>query len=193
MLPRIAVFVSGGGSNLQALLDAEELGGEIVLVVSDQADAYALERAKAHGVVTAVVSRKEFPKRADRTEALLALMRKERIDWILLAGYLEILSADFTEPFAGRMLNIHPALLPKFGGKGYYGLRVHQAVLEAGEKETGATVHYVVAGCDEGPILLQESLDVIPGESPEALQKRVLEIEHRLYPKAVRLAMKGER
>lgn len=192
MLPRIAVFVSGGGSNLQALLDEKDLGGEIVLVVSDQKNAYALTRADEKGVATAVIERVDYRNRADWNRALLETVRNHRIDWILLAGFLQILSEDFVNAYAGRMLNIHPALLPKFGGKGFYGIRVHEAVLKAGERKTGATVHFVEAGCDEGPILLQESLEISPGETAEELQKRVLEIEHRIYPRAVRLALKGD-
>lgn len=192
MLPRIAVFVSGGGSNLQALIDAKDIGGKIVLVVSDQPDAYGLERAKRAGIPTAVIRRADYPNREAWNRALKETVQESRIDWILLAGFMQILSGEFVDAFHGRMLNIHPSLLPKFGGKGFYGLRVHEAVLEAGEAQTGATVHYVTSGCDEGPMLLQEALAVVPDESAEQLQKRVLEIEHRIYPKAVRMALKGE-
>ncbi len=190
MLTRIAVLVSGGGTNLQALLDAQRAGklphGEIVLVVSSKEGVYALERAAQAGVPAAVVSRKALGGSQNAFEAaLLALLEEYRVDLIILAGFLSILSGEFTRRYENRILNVHPSLIPSFCGKGMYGLRVHEAALAYGVKVTGATVHYVNEVPDGGQILLQKAVDVLPGDTPETLQRRVMEqAEWILLPQA---------
>ena len=190
MLTRIAVLVSGGGTNLQALLDAQRAGklphGEIVLVVSSKEGVYALERAAQAGIPSAVVSRKALGGSQEAFEAaLLALLEEYRADLVILAGFLSILSGEFTRRYENRILNVHPALIPSFCGKGMYGLRVHEAALAYGVKVTGATVHYVNEVPDGGQILLQKAVDVLPGDTPETLQRRVMEqAEWILLPQA---------
>ena len=187
---KIAVLVSGGGTNLQALLDAEQTGvlcsGEIVLVVSNNAKAFALERAARAGVETAVLKGPSF-------EADLQLLLQQRgIDLIILAGFMRILSEAFTSAWPNRILNVHPSLIPAFCGKGYYGLRVHEEALRRGVKVTGATVHFVNEIPDGGEIILQKAVDVLPGDTPETLQRRVMEqAEWILLPKAAELVSKG--
>lgn len=186
MLTRIAVLVSGGGTNLQALLDAEKSGalrsGKIVLVVSSREDAYALTRAQSAGVETAVC----------RDEAeMLRLLKAREIDLIILAGYMSILSPAFTAQFPERIINIHPALIPSFCGKGMYGLHVHEAALRYGVKVTGATVHYVNEIPDGGRIILQKAVEIEDGDTPERLQKRVMrEAEWVLLPQAAEMVSK---
>lgn len=185
---RIAVLVSGGGTNLEALLQAQESGkiphGEIVVVLSSTAGAYALERAKNHGVPGFAVPRKELSQ-ADFEAALLEKLREYQADLILLAGFLSILSEDFVKQWPERIVNVHPALIPSFCGKGYYGLKVHEAALTRGVKVTGATVHLVNEIPDGGRILLQKAVEVLPGDTPETLQRRVMEqAEWILLPQA---------
>ena len=192
MLTRIAVLVSGGGTNLQALLDAQRAGklphGEIVLVVSNKAGVYALERAAQAGVPSAVLSPKELDGQQAFEAALLALLAEHQVDMIVLAGFLAILSGDFVRRYENRILNIHPSLIPSFCGKGMYGLKVHQAALDYGVKVTGATVHYVNEVPDGGQILLQKAVEIQPGDTPEALQRRVMEqAEWVLLPQAAEL------
>lgn len=196
---KIAVFVSGGGTNLQAILDAADRGelphGEISLVLSSKPGAYALERAKNHGVPTAVVSRKET---GDRFEAeILRSLAAHGIEMIVLAGFMSILSEDFTGRWEKRIINVHPALIPSFCGKGYWGLHVHEAALAYGVKVTGATVHYINAIPDGGQILLQKAVDVHDGDTPETLQRRVMEeAEWILLPRACEMVAEriyGER
>ena len=189
---RIAVLVSGGGTNLQALLDAQRRGeiphGEIVLVVSNKPGVYALERAHAAGVEAQVVEKRRG-EQADFEARLTALLRERRIDMIVLAGFLAILSGDFTARWPRRILNVHPSLIPSFCGAGFYGLRVHQAALDYGVKVTGATVHYVNEIPDGGEIIAQKAVDVLPGDTPETLQRRVMEqAEWILLPRAAELA-----
>ena len=189
---RIAVFVSGGGTNLQALLDAEKSGqlksGRIALVVSSKPGVYALERAAKAGVPAVVVSRKDCRDQAEFEERLLAALEAQGIDMIVLAGFLSILSADFTARFPQRILNVHPSLIPSFCGRGFYGLKVHEAALAYGVKVTGATVHYVNEIPDGGRILLQKAVPVLPGDTPAALQKRVMErAEWIILPEAAEL------
>lgn len=195
MSVKIAVLASGSGSNLQALIDAQKkealAGAQIVLVLSDRKDAYALTRAKEQGISTRVLSPGDFSSKGAWEAALRTALLEAEADWILLAGFLRILSGAFIDHFAGRIVNIHPSLLPRYGGEGYYGLRVHRAVLENREEESGASVHFVVEGCDEGPVILQKTVKVEPGDTPETLQKRVLEVEHEIYPEAVRRLVKG--
>ncbi|HWQ05724.1 MAG TPA: phosphoribosylglycinamide formyltransferase [Feifaniaceae bacterium] len=189
MKPRVAVLVSGNGTNLQALIDARASGllnsGELALVISSKADVYALERAKQAGIQTKVAARADFLTREAFEQRLLAILTEHRIDLIVLAGFMHILSAGFVSRFPDRILNVHPSLIPRYCGKGYYGLKVHAAVLDAGETVTGATVHMVNEVPDGGRILLQKAVDVLPGDTPETLQKRVLEqAEWRLLPEA---------
>jgi len=183
---RAAVFASGGGSNFQALLDHQTPGGswEIVLLVTDRPDAGAVERARAAGVAVAVVSPVGRPADVAASE-LLRVLGSHRVEFILLAGYLKLVPPQVVERYRARILNIHPALLPKFGGKGMYGIHVHRAVLEAGETESGATVHFVDEEYDRGATLAQARVPVLEGDTPHALAARVLEVEHELYPAAV--------
>ena len=187
---RIAVLVSGGGTNLQALLDAQQSGvlhsGEIILVVSNNSKAFALERAAKAGVETAVRKGPAFE------DELRVLLKQYRIDLIILAGFMRILSESFTSEWPNRILNVHPSLIPAFCGKGYYGLRVHEEALRRGVKVTGATVHFVNEIPDGGEILLQKAVDVLPGDTPEQLQRRVMEqAEWILLPQAAELVSKG--
>lgn len=189
---KIAVLVSGGGSNLQALLDAERCGeltdGKIELVLSNRADAYALHRAQNAGVCAKVVERKQFASVAEFESALLAELQSHEIEMVILAGFMCILSTAFTARFPGRMINIHPSLIPAFCGKGFYGLHVHQAALQRGVKLTGATVHYVNEVPDGGEILLQKAVEVREGDTPESLQRRVMEqAEWILLPQAAQM------
>ena len=191
---RIAVLVSGGGTNLQALLDAQSRGeiphGEIVLVVSNKAGAYALTRAEKAGVPGVVVEKKKGEQK-DFEDRLSALLKEYRVDMIVLAGFLAILSGDFTARWPRRILNIHPSLIPSFCGEGFYGLRVHQAALDYGVKVTGATVHYVNEIPDGGEIIAQKAVEILPGDTPEILQRRVMEqAEWILLPAAAELAAK---
>ena len=188
---RIAALVSGGGTNLEALLRAQERGeiasGEIVLVIADNHKAYALERAKNHGVMTAVISRKGRPGTEFEAE-LVQYLLENQIDIIILAGFLGILSADFVSKWPDKILNIHPSLIPSLCGKGYYGLKVHEAALARGVKITGATVHIVNEIPDGGRILLQKAVEVLPDDTPERLQRRVMEqAEWILLPKAAEM------
>ena len=187
---RIAVLASGGGTNLQALIDKQSdfPEGFLALVLTSRADAYALERARQAGIPTAVVVQKDYPVREEFTEEILRILQKNRIDLVILAGFMFILSPRFCDVYEGRVVNVHPALIPSFCGKGFYGLRVHQAALDYGVKVTGATVHIVTPGADEGPILLQRALDICEDDTPESLQQRVMtECEHVILPQAVGL------
>ncbi len=191
---RIAVFVSGGGTNLEALLNAQESGaiphGEIVLVCASNETAYALTRAKNHGVPAVAVPRKCLTQQ-DFETALSEKLAQYRVDLIVLAGFLSILSAEFVRQWPDRILNIHPSLIPSFCGKGMYGLKVHEVALAKGVKVTGATVHFVNEVPDGGRILLQKAVDVLPGDTPEVLQRRVMEqAEWVLLPQAAELLSK---
>ena len=195
MKTKIAVFVSGGGTNLQALIDAANAGalpsGEIVLVLASSPKAFALERAAKAGIPSAVVSAKTEGSQAAAEEKMNALLKEYGVELIVLAGYLSILSEDFTRRWDKRILNIHPSLIPAFCGKGYYGLRVHEEALRRGVKVTGATVHFVNEIPDGGEILLQQAVEVLPGDTPEVLQRRVMEqAEWKLLPRAAELVSK---
>ena len=186
---RIAVLVSGGGTNLQALIDAEKSGiiksGTISLVVSNKADAYAMERARLAGIPAVTLLRKELGSQEAFEAALTKLLEDEDIDLIVLAGFMSILSESFTRRFKDRIINIHPSLIPSFCGKGFYGLHVHEAALSYGVKVTGATVHFVNEIPDGGRIIAQKAVEVLPGDSPETLQKRVMEqAEWIILPRA---------
>lgn len=189
---RIAVLVSGGGTNLQALIDAENSGviksGRICLVVSNKADAYALERAKQAGIPAVTLLRKDCGSQEGFEAALIRLLEEEKIDLIILAGFMSILSGSFTHRYENRIINVHPSLIPSFCGKGFYGLRVHEAALAYGVKVTGATVHFVNEIPDGGRIILQKAVSVQPGDSPETLQRRVMEqAEWQILPQAAEL------
>ena len=192
MSKRIAVLVSGGGTNLQALIDAQGRGeivnGEIVLVISSNPEAYALERAANAGIPSCVVSRKEYPSNQAMTVALVDKLKEARIDLVVLAGFMVILTGEMVQAYPNAILNVHPALIPSFSGPGCYGLHVHEKALEYGVKLTGATVHFVSEECDGGPIVSQKAVEVLPDDTPEVLQRRVMEqCEWKLLPQAVSL------
>jgi phosphoribosylglycinamide formyltransferase-1 len=187
---KVAVLVSGGGTNLQAILDAEDAGtlksGKVTLVVSNNPNAFALTRAQNHGVETLVLSKADYPTRAEFETALDEALRARGIQLIVLAGFMRILSADFTNKYPERILNVHPALIPSFCGEGFYGLRVHEAALDYGVKVTGATVHFVNEIPDGGRIIAQKAVYIEDGDTPEILQKRVMEqAEWILLPQAI--------
>lgn len=190
MLKRIAVLVSGGGTNLQALIDAQTSGiiksGEITLVISNNPGAYALERAKNADIKTAVVNKKECNTQAEFESKLIDALEENKTDLIVLAGFMSILSENFTSRYANRIINVHPSLIPSFCGKGFYGLKVHEAALQYGVKVTGATVHFVNEIPDGGKIILQKAVYIQDGDTPEILQKRVMEeAEWKILPEAV--------
>ena len=192
---KIAVLVSGGGTNLQALIDAQNSGkihsGEIALVISNKEGAYALTRAENAGIPAVTILKKNFASAKEFEEAILKELRQNGIEMIVLAGFLSILSADFTSQYPNRILNVHPSLIPAFCGAGFYGLRVHEAALSYGVKVTGATVHYVNEIPDGGEILLQKAVKIRRGDTPEILQKRVMEqAEWNLLPRATELVAK---
>ena len=192
---RIAVLCSGGGTNFQAILSAQQAGmiehGKVVLLISDHKDAYVLTRAMRSGVESAVVDVHEVPDRREREERILEILREKEIGFVVFAGFMSILSERFTRAYEGRIINVHPSLIPSFCGKGYYGLHVHEAVLARGVKVTGATVHFVTEECDGGPIILQRAVEVKEGDTPESLQKRVMrEAEWVILPEAVELVCK---
>jgi phosphoribosylglycinamide formyltransferase-1 len=192
---RIAVFISGRGSNLQALIDASKVGtlsGEIVLVVSSSPDAYGLTRAENNNVPTFTFLEKEYDSKETATAALLRELKKSDVDYIALAGYLKLIEPQIIAVYRNRIINIHPALLPKFGGKGMFGLRVHQAVLAAGETESGLTIHLVDEKYDHGRMLKQVKVPVYDDDTPELLQQRIQVEEHRHYPAVLDRFIKGE-
>ncbi len=185
---RIAVLVSGGGTNLQALIDAQASGiihsGEIALIISNKADAYALTRAKNAGIKTEVVLKKELGEGFE--QKIIDLLTENRIDYIVLAGFMSILSESFTSTYPKRIINVHPSLIPSFCGKGFYGLKVHEAALSYGVKVSGATVHFVNEIPDGGEIIAQKAVEILDGDTPEVLQKRIMEqAEWIILPQAV--------
>ena len=189
---RIAVLVSGGGTNLQALIDAEKAGmfggSKISLVLASKPGVYALERAANNGIPSMVLSRKDYDSIAAYSRALADALTKAKIDLVVLAGFLTIIDEQVYEAFPNRIINVHPALIPSFCGKGYYGLHVHEAALAKGVKVSGATVHIVTPECDAGPIILQKAVEVKEGDTPEVLQKRSMEeAEWLILPEAVKL------
>ncbi len=196
-MTKIAVLVSGGGTNLQALIDAEgrgELGnGKISLVIASKEGVYALERAKQNGIKSIVLPRREYATIEDYSKALADTLEAEGTDLVVLAGFLTIIDEQVYERFPNRILNVHPALIPSFCGKGYYGLHVHEAALEKGVRVSGATVHIVTPECDAGPIVLQKAVEVKQDDTPETLQKRIMvEAEWKILPQAVRLFCEGK-
>ncbi len=192
MKKNIIVLVSGGGTNLQALIDAEKkgeiIGGKITCVISSKPDAYALERAKNNGIATRVIPRKEYADSKSYSEAILEALEAEKADLVVLAGFMTILDECVTSRYAYKIINVHPALIPSFCGEGYYGLKVHEKALEYGVKVSGATIHFVNEKADAGAIILQGVVDVEKGDTPEILQRRIMEnVEWKLLPKAVSL------
>ena len=195
MTAKIAVLVSGGGTNLQALIGAQqrgELGGEITAVISSKEGAYALERARKAGIPGYVLPRKSFDSNRAMTLALVEKLRALDIDLVVLAGCMVIFTEELVQAYPNAIMNVHPALIPSFCGQGFYGLHVHEAALAYGVKLSGATVHFVSAECDGGPIIAQKAVLVLPGDTPETLQKRIMEqAEWKLLPEAVRLFCEG--
>ncbi|MCC8167831.1 MAG: phosphoribosylglycinamide formyltransferase, partial [Clostridiales bacterium] len=186
----ITVCVSGGGTNLQAILDAIDSGritnAKVDAVISNNANAFALERARRHGIEAVCVSPKDYPNRDEFNEAFLSELNAHRPDLIVLAGFLVVIPQQVIEAYRGRIINIHPSLIPSFCGTGYYGLKVHEAALSRGVKVTGATVHFVDEGTDTGPIILQKAVEVLPGDTPKVLQQRVMEqAEWVILPQAI--------
>ena len=194
---KIAVLVSGGGTNLQALIDAEATGmfgeSKISLVVASKPGVYALERAKNGGIPSLVMARKDYSDIAEYSRALADKLLSEGIDLVVLAGFLTIIDEQMYKAFPNRIINVHPALIPSFCGKGYYGLKVHEAALEKGVKVSGATVHFVTPECDAGPIILQKAVAVCDNDTPETLQRRIMEeAEWKILPEAVKLFCEGK-
>lgn len=197
MTKNICVLVSGGGTNLQALIDAEKRGelgsGKITCVIASKADAYALERAKNNGIKTRTLIRKDYSDIASYSKAMRDILLEEKADLVVYAGFMTILDENVCDAFPNKMINVHPALIPSFCGKGFYGLHVHEAALAKGVKVSGATVHFVTAECDAGPIILQKAVEVKNGDTPESLQKRIMEnAEWKILPKAVQLFCDGK-
>jgi phosphoribosylglycinamide formyltransferase-1 len=191
---RIGVLASGRGSNLQAIIDACKSGyipGEVVCVISDKKDAFALERARREGIPAIFLDPSDYPSREDYDKALAQTLKEHNVDLVCLAGFMRILTPPFIEQFRNRIMNIHPALIPSFCGKGMYGLKVHQAVLDFGVKVTGCTVHFVTEEVDLGPIIVQIPVMVREDDTPETLSERVLKREHRAYPLAIKLFAEG--
>lgn len=191
-MKKIAVLVSGGGTNLQALLDAqgrgEIVGGEIVAVISNNPEAYALERAKKAGVAGYVLTREQYPTARDLTVALVEKLRELDIQLVVMAGFMTIVTEELFQSYANAIINIHPSLIPSFCGPGCFGLHVHEKALAYGVKVSGATVHFVTQECDAGPIIFQKTVEVLPDDTPEVLQRRIMEeCEWKLLPKAVSL------
>lgn len=191
-MKNIAVLVSGGGTNLQALIDAQGRGeiknGRIVCVISSNSDAFALERAKNNGIDTEVIRRRDYAEFDEYDKALTELLQSKKTDVVVLAGFMTILGSRVIKAFENRIINIHPSLIPSFCGEGYYGLRVHEEALKKGVKVTGATAHFVNEVCDGGPIIIQKAVEVQNGDTPEILQRRVMEqAEWKILPKAVSL------
>ncbi|MCR5653543.1 MAG: phosphoribosylglycinamide formyltransferase [Ruminococcus sp.] len=191
-MKNIAVLVSGGGTNLQALIDAEKSGviknGKITCVISSNPNAYALERARQNGIETEVIRRKDYSEFSDYDKALTELLKSKNVDLIVLAGFMTILGHEVISAFENCIINIHPALIPSFCGEGFYGLRVHEAALKKGVKLSGATAHFVNEVCDGGPIIIQKAVEVKEGDTPEILQKRIMEqAEWKILPRAVSL------
>lgn len=196
-MKKIVVLVSGGGTNLQALIDAQDRGelgqGKITCVIASKADAYALVRAENAGIKTRVLVRKDYADIASYSAAMRDALIEEQADLVVYAGFMTILDQQVCDTFKNKMINVHPALIPSFCGKGYYGLRVHEEALKKGVKVSGATVHFVTAECDAGPIILQKAVEVLENDTPETLQKRIMEqAEWKILPLAAKLFCEGK-
>jgi phosphoribosylglycinamide formyltransferase-1 len=196
MKKNIAVFVSGGGSDFQSIVDGINSGyiknAEIKLLISSKDGVFALERAKNNGIPFYIFKRSDFEAAEIMWRKIADLLDENKIDLAVLAGYLSILGGEFVERYEGRIINIHPSLIPKHCGMGYYGLKVHESVLKSGDRTTGATVHFVDAGADTGEIIMQKEVEVKDGDTAESLQKRVLEVEHEILPEVVKLFCEGK-
>lgn len=191
---KIGVLISGSGTNLQSLIDNVENGqidGKITVVISNKIDAYGLERARKHNIKSVFVDQKNYQDSEIYNEAVIKELKSNGVELVVLAGYLKILSRNFIETYRNRIINIHPSLIPSFCGKGYYGLKVHEAAINYGVKISGATVHFVDEEADSGPIIIQETVKVDFKDTPEKLQKKVLKIEHKILPQAVKLFCEG--
>lgn len=191
---KIGILISGGGTNLQSLIDNiknEYINGEIKLVVSNKKEAYGLERAKKEGIETLYIDRKSFNSEDEYNEKIIEEFKDRNIELVVLAGYLRVLSKEFVKAYKGRIINIHPSLIPSFCGRGYYGEKVHREVLKYGVKVTGATAHFVDEGTDTGPIILQKVVEVKDNDTVEQLKERVLKVEHEILPEAVKLFCDG--
>ena len=192
---RLAVLASGGGSNLQSIIDAVEkqkLKSKIICVISNKEDAYALERARKHQIQAIYIDPETKINGKNYDQQLLETLKQQKVDLVVLAGYLKIVSPEIIDAYPHQIINIHPSLLPKYGGQGYYGIHVHKSVVEAGDNISGATVHFVDKGIDTGEIILQKSISVLEGDSPQTLQKRILEqVEHKIFVEAI-LALEQE-
>lgn len=191
---KIGVLISGSGTNLQSLIDNVENGqidGKITVVISNKIDAYGLERARQHNIKTVFVDQKNYQDSEIYNEEVIKELKSNGVELVVLAGYLKILSHNFIETYRNRIINIHPSLIPSFCGKGYYGLKVHEAAVSYGVKISGATVHFVDEEADSGPIIIQETVKVDYKDTPEKLQKKVLKIEHKILPQAVKLFCEG--
>lgn len=191
----IAVFVSGGGTNMQAIIDEIEKGnikGNIKVVISSNSEAFALERAKKHNIEGIYIGKKNYPEQLERTKEIIKVLKERKIDLIILAGYMSILEKELINEYKNRIINIHPSLIPSFCGKGFYGKKVHQGVIDYGVKVTGATVHFVDEGTDTGPVILQEAVQVKQDDTADSLAARVLEVEHKLLPMAVKYFADGK-
>ena len=186
---KIGVLVSGGGTNFQAIIDGVESGeipdSKIVKLISSNPKAYAIERAKKHNIDSKVIDKTSYNDNLERTKAIISELKEAKVDLIVLAGYMQVLGADIIKEFQGRIINIHPSLIPKYSGKGFYGKHVHEAVIAAGEKESGATVHFVDEGVDTGEIIIQKKVPVLKEDQSDSLAKRVLEVEHEILVKAI--------
>lgn len=193
-MKKIAVFASGGGTDFQSIIDANEREPfcEIGLLLASKPGIGAIERAKRHNIPTTVYCRKDYITPEAMYDAVIEDLKERGIDYIVFAGYLSIVTPNLVEAYRDRIINIHPSLIPAFCGKGYYGLRVHEAVLSYGAKVSGATVHFVEEGADTGAIILQEPVRVLDGDTPERLQSRILAVEHVILPKAVKLLVEGK-
>lgn len=193
---KISVMVSGGGTNFQAVIDGVSSGqipdSKIVQVISSSSRAYALERAKKHGIPGFVVSSSDYPDQAEKADRILQLLKEKETDLIVLAGYMSVIDERIVDAYRGRIINIHPSLIPKYCGKGFYGKKVHEAVIAGGEKVSGATVHFVDEGIDTGTIILQEQVPVLPEDTADDLAARVLVIEHKILTEAIRRIASGE-
>lgn len=191
----IAVLISGGGTNLQSIIDATESGGidaHVVGVISNKKNAFGLERAKKHGIEAVYLGKGTYPDFEERSQMLIQTLNRMQVDLVVLAGYLEILHEDFIKAYEGKILNIHPSLIPKYAGKGYYGMRVDEAVIKNNEKYSGATVHFVDEEVDTGQLVLQEAVKLSENETAESLQKKVLKIEHRILVRSINKFIEGD-
>ncbi len=195
-MKNISVLVSGGGTNFQAIIDNVESGyienARIAQVISSKEDAFALTRAENHGIKGVFIGKKNYPDAEERTDAIIAALQAEETDLVILAGYMSVLSPKLIEAYRNKIINIHPSLIPKYCGMGMYGHHVHEAVLAGGEKESGATVHFVDEGVDTGKIILQEKVPVMEDDTPDTLAARVLTVEHKLLPKATKMFCNGD-